>query len=82
MFKPFRKRNVVHLAHEKTAPPTLSLASETFKKFHVLVLMFLALVCFTLEFTHAQFIEPHSLTARPTQVSLCTCSVKKIVVGV
>jgi hypothetical protein len=63
-------------------PPTLSLASETLKKFHVFVLMFLALVCFTLEFTHAQFIEPHSLTARPTQVSLCTCSVKKIVVGV
>jgi hypothetical protein len=39
--------------------------------------MFLALVCFTLEFTPAQFIEPHNLTARPTQVSLCTCYVKK-----
>jgi hypothetical protein len=63
-------------------PTTLSLASETFKKIHVLVLMFLALVCFTLEFTPAQLVNPHSLIARPTQVPLCTCCVKKIVVGV
>jgi hypothetical protein len=34
-------------------------------------------VCFTLEFTPAQLIEPHSLTARPTQVSLCTCLCQK-----
>jgi hypothetical protein len=82
MFKPFCKKNVVHPAHEKTPPTTLSLASETFKKIHVLVLMFLALVCFTLDFTPAQFIEPHSLTARPTQVSLCTYVSKKNVVDV
>jgi hypothetical protein len=37
----------------------------------------LTLVCFTLEVTHAQLIDPHILTARPTQVSLCT-RVKKI----
>jgi hypothetical protein len=58
---------------------TLRLASKTFKKiyYHVLVLVFLALVCFTLEFTHAHLMEPHSLTARPTQVSLCTCLCQK-----
>jgi hypothetical protein len=39
---------------------------------------FLALEWFTLEITHAQLIDPHSLIARPTQVSLCTCIVKKI----
>jgi hypothetical protein len=43
----------------------------------------LPLVCFTFEVTPAQFVDPHSLTARPTQVSLCTCCVKKqFVVGV
>jgi hypothetical protein len=81
MFKPFCKKKVIHPAHEKIPPPTLSLASETFKKNHVLVLMFPALVCFTLEVTHAQLIDPHSLTARPTQVSFCICY-KKNVVGV
>jgi hypothetical protein len=43
----------------------------------VLVWVFLALVYFTLEFTHAHLMEPHSLTARPTQVSLCTCLCQK-----
>jgi hypothetical protein len=43
----------------------------------MLVLVLLALVCFTLEVTPAQLIEPHNLTARSTQVSLCTCCVKK-----
>jgi hypothetical protein len=47
------------------------------KSNHVLVLVFLALVCFTLEIAHAQLIDTHSLTARSTQVSLCTCRVKK-----
>jgi hypothetical protein len=32
----------------------------------------LTLVCFILEVTPAQFVDPHSLTARSTQVSLCT----------
>jgi hypothetical protein len=45
----------------------------------MLVLVFLALVCFTLEIAPAQLIDTHSLTARSTQVSLCTCRVKKIV---
>jgi hypothetical protein len=39
---------------------------------------FLALECFTLEVTPAQLIDPHSLTARPTQVSLCTCVKKNL----
>jgi hypothetical protein len=51
------------------------------KKISFLFWCFLTLVCFTLEFTPAQLVEPHSLTARPTQVSLCTCCVKKIIVG-
>jgi hypothetical protein len=41
------------------------------------MLVFLALVCFTLEFTLTQLIDHHNLTARPTQVSLCACYVKK-----
>jgi hypothetical protein len=48
-----------------------------FKKI-LLLLVFLALKCFTLEVAPAQLVDPHSLTARPTQVSLCTCCVKKI----
>jgi hypothetical protein len=36
-----------------------------------------SLVCFTLEIAPTQLIDTHSLTARPTQVSLCTCCVKK-----
>jgi hypothetical protein len=47
----------------------------------MLVLVFLALVCFTLEIAPAQLIDTHSLTARSTQVSLCTCRVKKIFVS-
>ena len=82
MFKPFCKKNVVHPAHEKTPPKTLSLASETFKKIHVLVLMFLALVCFTLEIAPAQLVDSHRLTPKSTKTSLCTCCVKKIIVGV
>jgi hypothetical protein len=38
---------------------------------------FLTLVYLTVEVTPAQLTEPHSLTARPTQVSLCTCCVQK-----
>jgi hypothetical protein len=57
---------------------TLWLASKTFRQnYHVLVLVFLALVCFTLEFTHAQLVDPHSLTARSTKASLCTCVCQK-----
>jgi hypothetical protein len=56
---------------------TLSLASETSKKIMLELVFLLTLVCFTLEVTPAQLIDPHSLTARPTQVSLCTC-IKKI----
>jgi hypothetical protein len=41
------------------------------------VLVFSSLVCFTLEIAPAQLIDTHSLTVRPTQVSLCTCCVKK-----
>jgi hypothetical protein len=41
----------------------------------MLELEFLTLVCFTLEVTPAQLIDTHSLTARPTLVSLCTCLV-------
>jgi hypothetical protein len=72
--------------HEKTpAQTTLNLASETSlgKKNSCLCWHFLALECFILEVTPAQLIDPHSLTARPTQVSLCTCVKKYIfVVGV
>jgi hypothetical protein len=76
--QPFLQKKCCLFAHKKTpTQTTLSLASETFKKIHVLVLMFPALECFILEVTPAQLIDPHSLTARPTQVSLCTC-VKKI----
>jgi hypothetical protein len=34
-------------------------------------------VCFTLEFAPAQLLDPHSLTAKPTQASLCTCLCQK-----
>jgi hypothetical protein len=43
----------------------------------MLVLVFLTLVCFTLEFTHAQLVESHSLTPKLTKTSLCTCLCKK-----
>jgi hypothetical protein len=57
--------------HKKTPPTltTLSLASETSletKKNSCLCWHFLALECFTLEFTPAQFVEPRSLTASST----------------
>jgi hypothetical protein len=39
-------------------------------------------VCFTLEFTPTQLVDSHSLTPKSAKASLCTCSVKKIVVGV
>jgi hypothetical protein len=50
------------------------------KKISCLCWHFLALECFILEVTPAQLIDHHNLIARPTQVSLCTCYVKKIVV--
>jgi hypothetical protein len=34
------------------------------------------------EVAPTQLVDPHNLIARPTQVSLCTCCVKKFVVGV
>jgi hypothetical protein len=53
------------------------------KKQILLVLVFSSpLECFTLEVSPAQLVNPHNLTTRPTQVSLCTCGVKKRVVSV
>jgi hypothetical protein len=40
------------------------------------------LECFTFEVKPAQLVDPHSLTASQTKTSLCTCCVKKIIVGV
>jgi hypothetical protein len=40
---------------------------------HMLVLVFSDPCVFIFEITPTQLIEPHSLTARPTQASLCTC---------
>jgi hypothetical protein len=45
----------------------------------VLVLVFLALVCFTLEFTPTQLVDSHSLTPKSTKDSLCTCLCQKMV---
>jgi F0F1-type ATP synthase assembly protein I len=78
--QPFCKKKVACFAHKKETPFSKQSSGslvKPFKKNHMLMLVFLALVCFTLEFTLAQLIEPHSLTTRPTQVSLCTCYVKK-----
>jgi hypothetical protein len=44
----------------------------------VLVLVFLALVCFTLEIAPTQLVDSHSLTPKSAKASLCTCSVKKL----
>jgi hypothetical protein len=78
LFNPFCKKNVVCLLI-KRPPNNLEVSKSNLKKkyYHVLVWVFLALVYFTLEFTHAHLMEPHSLTARPTQVSLCTCLCQK-----
>jgi hypothetical protein len=43
----------------------------------MLVLVFLALVCFTLEVAPARLVDTHSLTPKSTKTSLCTCCVKK-----
>jgi hypothetical protein len=81
--QPFLQKKMCCLFPHKKTPPTLttlSLASETSKKIYLcLCWYFLTLECFTLEFTLAQLIDHHNLTARPTQVSLCTCCVKKII---
>jgi hypothetical protein len=78
LFNPFCKKKLSILLMKRPLQTTLSLASETsfFKKI-MLVLVFFCR-CFTLEFTPAQLMEPHSLSARPTQVSLCTFCVKNI----
>jgi hypothetical protein len=78
--QPFLQNILLLVLFMKRPPPqtTLSLASETSLKKSFLCWYFLALECFTLEFTPTQLIKPHSLTARPTQVSLCTCCVKKM----
>jgi hypothetical protein len=64
----------------KRPPPlqtTLWLASKTYKKIICLCQCFLALVCFTLEFTPTQLLDSHSLTPKSTKASLCTCLCKK-----
>ena len=43
----------------------------------MLVLVFLALVCFTLEFTPTQIVDSHSSTPKLTKASLCTCLCQK-----
>jgi hypothetical protein len=82
--QPLLQKKVLFVLLMKKTPvqTTLSLASETSKKKSCLCWYFLALVCFTLEIAPAQLIDTHSLTARPTQVSLCTCCVKKMLFGV
>jgi hypothetical protein len=84
MFNPFYKKMLsVLLVKRFPLQTTLSLASETsLKKQILLVLVFSSpLECFILEVTPAQLVTPHNLTAIPTQVSLCTCCVKKKFVG-
>jgi hypothetical protein len=44
----------------------------------MLVLIFSSPRVFTLQDAPAQLVDPHSLIARPTQVPLCTCCVKKM----
>jgi hypothetical protein len=44
----------------------------------MLVLVFLTLVCFTLEFTPTQPVDSHRLTPKSTKASLCTCLCKKM----
>jgi hypothetical protein len=48
----------------------------------MLVLVFLTLVCFTLEFTPTQPVDSHSLTPKSTKASLCTCLCKKCLLSV
>jgi hypothetical protein len=76
--QPCLQKNVICSAHERNPlQTTLSLASETCLKNPACVGIFEPL-SFTLKVAPAQLIDPHNLTARPTQVSLCTCCVKKI----
>jgi hypothetical protein len=79
-----QKKFVACFAHTRTPYSKQSSGSlvKPLKKHTCLCWYFLTLECFTLEFTLAQLIDPHSLTARPTQVSLCTCCVKKNLFGV
>jgi hypothetical protein len=82
--QPFLQKKIAYSAHEKT--PTLNnLVVSKWNpknKYQITCLCwyFLALVCCAFGNAPAQLIVPHSLTARPTQVSLCTCYVKKNVV--
>jgi hypothetical protein len=78
--QPFLQKNGVCSSHEKTPTPNnLEFSKWNLLKKILLVLVFSSpLECFTFEVTPAQLIDPHSLTARPTQVSLCTCVKKNI----
>jgi hypothetical protein len=72
----FTKKNVVCSVHKKTPiQTTSSLASKIFKKnlSHACVSVFRTLAYFTLEVTPTQLVDLFSLTAKPTQASLCTC---------
>jgi hypothetical protein len=81
MFNPFLKKIVACSVHKKTPiQTTLSLTSETSKNIFILMWVFSNPCVFYPEVAPTQLVDPHSLTARPTQVSLCTCYVKKIVV--
>jgi hypothetical protein len=74
----FTKKVVVLLMKRPPLQTTLSLVSETsLKKISCLCWCFLALMCCTIGNTPAQLVDPHSLTGRPTQASLCTCLCKK-----
>jgi hypothetical protein len=61
----FAKKMLLVLFIERPPPNNLELASETSKK-SCLCWCFLTLVCFTLEFTPAPFVEPCSWTASST----------------
>jgi hypothetical protein len=80
----FTKKCCLLFSWKDPTPNNLEFSKWNLLKKILLVLVFSSpLQCFTFEVTPAQLIDPHSLTARPTQVSLCTC-VKKInfIIGV
>jgi hypothetical protein len=75
--QPFLQNILLLVLFIKKRPPPNNLEFSKWNLKKMLVLIFSSPRVFTLEDAPAQLVDPHSLTARPTQVPLCTCCVKK-----
>jgi hypothetical protein len=77
--QPFLQKKMLSVLLKKRPPPNnLEFSKWNLFKKSCLCWYFLALVCCAFGNAPAQLIDHHNLTARPTQVSLCTCYIKKI----